>query len=80
MKTNKWWITGLLLVAAALTAEAQIPAGYKWLNNKEVAFTYDGTYTDSTCFKLTIGKKTSVRTASAPPKNTPSSRYSRKTP
>ena len=57
MKTNKWWMTGLLLVAAALTAEAQIPAGYKWLNNKEVAFTYDGTYTDSTCFKLTIGKK-----------------------
>ena len=56
MKTQKWWIVGLLLVAAALTAQAQdrIPAAYKWLNNKEVAFSYDGSYTDSTCFKLSV--------------------------
>ena len=47
-----------LLGAAAITARAQapIPAIYKWLNSKEVAFSYDGTYTDSTCFKLTVGK------------------------
>lgn len=49
---------GLLLVAAALTLQAQdrIPVAYKWLNNKEVAFSYDGSYTDSDCFKLEIGK------------------------
>ena len=49
---------GLLLVAAALTLQAQdrIPVAYKWLNNKEVAFSFDGSYTDSGCFKLNVGK------------------------
>lgn len=40
-------------------AQGRIPASYKWLSNNEVAFSYDGSYTDSTCFKLQIqGKKT----------------------
>ena len=40
-------------------AQRRIPASYKWLSNNEVAFTYDGSYTDNTCFKLQIqGKKT----------------------
>ena len=52
MKTNLWIIAASLLAAAGLTANAQgqIPAAYKWLNNNEVAFSYDGSYTDSTCF------------------------------
>ena len=32
----------------------QIPVAHKWLNNNEVAFTYDGTYKDSACFKVTV--------------------------
>ena len=58
MKATKLLTVVGVLVAAALTAQAQgrIPAAYKWLNNKEVAFSYDGTYTDSTCFKLTVTK------------------------
>ena len=58
MKATKLLTVVGVLVAAALTAQAQgrIPAAYKWLNNKEVTFSYDGTYTDSTCFKLTLGK------------------------
>ena len=58
MKTTKLIIALGLLVAATLTAQAQdrIPSAYKWLNNKEVAFSYDGSYTDSTCFKLEVGK------------------------
>ena len=58
MKATELLMTLGLLTAATLTAQAQgrIPAAYKWLNNKEVAFSYDGTYTDSTCFKLEVGK------------------------
>ena len=58
MKTKKLFTAMVLLVAATLTAQGQspIPASYKWLNNKEVAFSYNGTYTDSTCFSLTVGK------------------------
>ena len=58
MKTTRIFLAMALLGAAAITAWAQapIPAIYKWLNSKEVAFSYDGTYTDSTCFKLTVGK------------------------
>ena len=59
MKTTKIFLAMVLLMAAAgftVRAQAPIPAIYKWLNSKEVAFSYDGTYTDSTCFKLTVGK------------------------
>lgn len=58
MKTTKIFLALALVMAAGFTVRAQapIPAIYKWLNSKEVAFSYDGTYTDSTCFKLTVGK------------------------
>ena len=58
MKANRLFVAMALLVAAAFTVQAQewIPAAYKWLNNNEVAFSYDGSYTDSTCFKLQVGK------------------------
>ena len=51
----------LALLLAATVAQAQeytpIPVACKWLNNKEVAFTYDGTFADSACFKLLIPKR-----------------------
>ena len=58
MKATKLIMALGVLVAATLSVQAQdrIPAAYKWLNNKEVAFSYDGTYTDGTCFKLKVGK------------------------
>ena len=58
MKATKLIMALGVLAAASLTLQAQnrIPSAYKWLNNKEVAFSYDGTYTDSTCFKLEVGK------------------------
>ncbi len=58
MKTTTIFLALALVTAAGFTVRAQapIPAIYKWLNSKEVAFSYDGTYTDSTCFKLTVGK------------------------
>ena len=58
MKTTRIFLALALVMAAGFTVRAQapIPAIYKWLNSKEVAFSYDGTYTDSTCFKLTVGK------------------------
>ena len=51
----------LALLACAFTEiHAQVvkdfPSSYKWLNNKEVAFSYDGSFADSSCFKLTVGK------------------------
>ncbi|MBE6223495.1 MAG: S9 family peptidase [Bacteroidales bacterium] len=50
---------GLLAVVSARSQQRlqPIPVDHKWLNNKEVAFTYDGSYTDPACFKLTLGKK-----------------------
>ena len=51
---------GLLAVVSARSQQRlqPIPVESKWLSNKEVAFTYDGSYTDPECFKLTLGKKT----------------------
>ena len=61
MKTRFLVASALLLLASAATIQAQdrIPAANKWLNNKEVAFSYDGSFADSTCFKIHIkGKRT----------------------
>ena len=46
---------GLLVVVSARSQQRlqPIPVDHKWLNSKEVAFTYDGSYTDPECFKLT---------------------------
>ena len=50
------WMMVLLLAAVVLKAQ-DFPRAYKWLNNKEVAFTQDGSYTDETGFTLTVGRK-----------------------
>jgi len=49
MKATKLILALLLLGAAGAGVQAQnrMPAANKWLNNNEVAFTYDGSFTDA---------------------------------
>jgi dipeptidyl-peptidase-4 len=56
MMKKSIWMMVLLLAAVVLKAQ-DFPRAYKWLNNKEVAFTQDGSYTDETGFTLTVGRK-----------------------
>ena len=42
----------LLAFAAGAQEFNQVPRAWKWLNTKEVIFTYDGTYCDSSAFKV----------------------------
>ena len=42
----------LLALLPAAAAAQEIPSSCKWLGNKEIVFSYDGTYTDSCCFKV----------------------------
>lgn len=56
MKATNLFVALGLLVAAQ--AAAQIPVAHKWLNNNEVAFTYDGSFTDSLCFSINAAKGT----------------------
>ena len=61
MKTRFLVASAILLIAEAvtMTARAQIPVAHKWLNDKEVAFSHDGSFADSTCFKISVkGKRT----------------------
>ena len=71
----------LILMAAVLLgpagARAQeglqpVPRAHKWLSNNQVVFSYDYSYTDSTCFSVTVPrnwKKPAVRQeAKAPEK------------
>ena len=54
-------LMGVAMLLVAVSARAQefqpIPVTHKWLNSKEVAFSYDGTYSDTACFKITVPKK-----------------------
>ena len=63
-------MVSLALAALCLGAAAQefnrMPAAYKWLGDKEVAFTYNGRYTDDECFKLVLPKGTKVEGVKAP--------------
>ena len=65
-------IVSLALAAVFTSASAQefnrMPFAYKWLGDKEVAFTYNGMYTDDTCFKLVMPKGTKVTGVKAPEK------------
>ena len=65
-------ILSLALAALFCGASAQefnrMPFAYKWLGDKEVAFTYNGMYTDDTCFKLVMPKGTKVTGVKAPEK------------
>ena len=48
----------LALAISALTVQAQdFPRAYKWLNNKEIAFSQDGSFTDADGYTITVGKK-----------------------
>jgi len=58
----------LLSLAASAQAFQSVPYAYKWLNNKEVAFSYQGTFTDDACFKLVMPKGTRVEGVRAPEK------------
>ena len=62
----------LALAALVSSASAQefnrMPAAYKWLGDKEVAFTFNGRYTDEECFKLVMPKGTKVTGVKAPEK------------
>ena len=55
MKKSIWMM--ILLLAAVVLKAQDFPRAYKWLNNKEVAFTQDGSYTDEAGFTLTVGRK-----------------------
>jgi dipeptidyl-peptidase-4 len=58
MKKMHYWMMALLLALMAGQAHAQdFPRAYKWLSNKEVAFTQDGSYTDAAGFTLQVGRK-----------------------
>ena len=60
----------LALAISALTAQAQdFPRAYKWLSNKQIAFTQDGSFTDADGYVITIGKKfTKTQGVQAPEK------------
>ncbi len=42
----------LLAVAAGAQEFNKVPRAWKWISDREVVFTYDGTYQDSTAFKV----------------------------
>ena len=69
---KKLFLTLSFLAALACGAFTQefnrMPYAYKWLGDKEVAFTYNGMYTDDTCFKLVMPKGTKVTGVQAPEK------------
>ena len=60
----------LITLACGVSAQEfnRMPAAYKWLGNKEVAFTYNGRYTDDDCFKLVMPKGKKVEGLKAPEK------------
>jgi Dipeptidyl aminopeptidases/acylaminoacyl-peptidases len=60
----------LAILAGGVSAQEfnRLPSAYKWLGNKEVAFTFDGRYTDDGCFKLVMPKGKKVEGVKAPEK------------
>ena len=45
-------IFGLFAMSAGAQGFKQVPKAWKWVSDREVMFTYDGTYYDSTAFKV----------------------------
>ena len=47
-------VIGVMLLAVLAGAQEfnKVPRAWKWVSDREVAFTYDGTYQDSTAFKV----------------------------
>lgn len=66
--------TALMMLAAALSLGAQefsrIPNNWKWISPSEVAFTYDGTFTDSSAFSVNAVSQTIREGIKAPAKFT----------
>ena len=52
---KRWMIllAGLVLAQAAANAQ-DFPRAYKWLSSQELAFSFDGSFTDSTGFRLSV--------------------------
>ncbi len=46
------WVIAMAMIAATVSAQEfnRIPRAWKWTGDKEVLFTYDGTYADSSAF------------------------------
>ena len=69
---KKLFLTLTFIAAIVSGASAQefnrMPYAYKWLGDKEVAFTYNGMYTDDTCFKLVMPKGKKITGVQAPEK------------
>ena len=69
---KKLFLTLTFIAAMVSGASAQefnrMPYAYKWLGDKEVAFTYNGMYTDDTCFKLVMPKGKKITGVQAPEK------------
>ena len=61
-------IFGLLAVAAAAQEFNAVPRAWKWVSDREVMFTYDGTYYDSTAFKVDARTGRRTEGVSAPEK------------
>lgn len=59
-----------VLVCGAVSAQEfnSVPNYYKWLNDKEVVFSYKGNFTDEDCFKMVLPKGKKVEGVSAPEK------------
>ena len=59
MKAMKTMLAAMLLVAVSARAQEYkpIPVAHKWLNDKEVVFSYDGSFADTDCFKITVPRK-----------------------
>lgn len=68
-------IAGVCMVVAMTMAERslasdfeKIPSAWKWLNNREVIFSFDGTYTDSTAFVYNVANSKRIEGVKAPEK------------
>ncbi len=59
---------GLTALSCCALAQNRIPFAYKWLSDKEVVFSYTGTYTDDDCFKMVMPKGRRIAGVKAPEK------------
>lgn len=67
-------LANLLVFITGITASGfeKIPSGWKWLGDREVAFTYDGTYASDRDFVIDVSKKYKQKPAVHQGQHTPS--------
>ena len=69
---KKLFVAAVLALCGGTLAGAKdfnaLPASYKWLDNREIVFSYQGNYTDEGCFKLVLPKGRKVEGVQAPEK------------